>query len=188
MKPVLSVLICSIPSRWEKAKALYKHITSLSEGLNIEILLLMDNKKRSIGEKREALKNISNGDYFMFVDDDDTLYSIQDIYVSCIGVDVVSFKSKALNADGSSFIVTMGLGNPVEHNNDGQGRYTDLRRPPFTQCAWHEKFKSIPFPAINYGEDWGWVEQALKIAKSEVFIDQVIHGYNFDPKISEATL
>src|SRR5688500_8886247 len=115
--PNLSILICSIPSRFDKARALYEHILSLVGDKNIEVLMLMDNKKRTIGEKREAIKNISNGKYFMFVDDDDSLYSVDEIYEATEqDVHVITFKSKCLNSDGSEYVVTFGLGNEVEHN------------------------------------------------------------------------
>ena len=54
----LSILIPSIPTRFNKAKALYDKILSMVGDKQIEILMLTDNKKRTIGEKREALKNV----------------------------------------------------------------------------------------------------------------------------------
>jgi hypothetical protein len=182
---ILSILIPSIPSRFNKAQELYSHLTALCEWLDVEILMLTDNKKRTIGEKREALKNISTGDYFMFVDDDDSLFSVKEIYDACKYVDVVTFKSRSRNADGSTFIVTFGLGNEVEHNTE-DGRYLDCKRPPFTQCAWSARFRGISFPSISYGEDWEWVKKAIAFAKTETHIDEVLHGYNFDPAASEA--
>lgn len=184
---LLSILIPSIPSRFAMTEKLYNHLLTICEGKEIEVLLLMDNKKRSIGMKREALKNVSKGKYFMFCDDDDWVEDIHEVYEACKSeVDVITFKARARNNDGSFFIVTFGLENEVEHNNNGNGSYIDLKRPPFHQCAWHEKFRSIAYPDINYGEDWGWVEQALKKAKSEIFINSVVHSYNYDPNISEA--
>lgn len=184
--PRLSILIPSIPSRWDKARALFDHVQSLIGDKDIECLLLMDNKARTIGEKREALKNASKGKYFMFVDDDDSLYSVQEIYdATANDVDVITFKSKCRNYDGSEYIVTFGLKNEVEHNT-ADGRYLDCKRPPFQQCAWSERFKSIKFPSLNYNEDWGWVEQCLPIAFLSTHIDKVLHGYNFDPEVSEA--
>jgi hypothetical protein len=183
----LSILIASIPERFDKAKALYNHIFNMIGDKDIEVIMCTDNKKRTIGEKREALKNISRGKYFMFVDDDDSLYELDDIYeATAQDVDVITFDSKARNNSGSSFIVNMALNNPTEHNNDGEGNYTDLKRPPFPCCAWHEKFRWIPFPAMNYGEDWEWVKQALPLADTEHHIDKVLHGYNFDPEVSAA--
>jgi len=76
----LSILIPSIPTRFGRAKALYEKILALVGDKDIEILMLTDNKKRTIGEKREALKNASNGKYFMFVDDDDDLLELEDLY------------------------------------------------------------------------------------------------------------
>jgi hypothetical protein len=183
----LSILIASIPERFDKAKALYNHIFNMIGDKDIEVIMCTDNKKRTIGEKREALKNISRGKYFMFVDDDDSLYELDDIYeATAQDVDVITFDSKARNNSGSSFIVNMALNNPTEHNNDGEGNYTDLKRPPFPCCAWHEKFRWISYPAMNYGEDWEWVKQALPLAATEVHIDKVLHGYNFDPEVSAA--
>lgn len=183
---ILSILIPSIPSRFNRAQRLYHQIAEMVGDKDIEILMLTDNKKRTIGEKREALKNISTGNYFMFVDDDDSLYSIDEIYEACQSqVDVITFKSKCLNADGSSFIVDAGLGNEVEHNTE-DGKYIDCKRPPFTQCAWSYIFKRFSFPAISYGEDWEWIKKILPIAKTEINIPIVLHGYNFNPNTTEA--
>jgi hypothetical protein len=188
MKPRLSILICSIPSRWLLAKALYQHILGLVGDKNIEVLLFLDNKKRTIGEKREAIKNVSLGKYFMFIDDDDFLFSVDEIYNATESdVDVITFDVRSRNADGSFYTVSFGLGNAVEHNTE-DGRYLDCKRPPFTQCAWAEKFKPIRYPKLNYAEDWEWVRVALEMAKTEIHINKTIAAYNFDPNISEASL
>lgn len=187
MTPLLSILICSIPSRFAKAIRLYEDIAALVGDYDIEILMLTDNKKRSIGEKREAMKNICNGKYFLFVDDDDSLYSVKEIYEACKkDVDVITFKVRCLNSSGKEFIVTAGLGNEVEHKTDGEGNYVDLKRPPFLQAVWNSKFKGVKFPDISYGEDWGFVKQID--AQTEIHIPEVIQGYNFDPNVSEAVV
>jgi hypothetical protein len=187
MNPRLSILIPSIPSRFEKSFNLYNKLIEETENMDIEILMLTDNKKRSIGLKREALKNISKGKYFMFVDDDDDIKNIPLLYEATENdVDVITFKQKSRNTDGSHFIVTFGLGNEVEHKQNKQGQYVDLKRPPFQVCAWNQKFKDFAYPDINYAEDWGWIKQVLPLAKSEYFIDEVIHLYNFDMNVTEA--
>jgi hypothetical protein len=182
----LSILIPSIPSRFKRAVNLYNKIVSMTEGMDIEVLMFTDNKKRTIGEKRDALKNISKGKYFMFVDDDDSLLSIEKLYEATEkDVDVITFKQRCLNEDGSTFIVTFGLGNEIEHNTKN-GRYLDIKRPPFHVCAWNSKFRDYNFPAVNYSEDWEFIKQILPLAKTEFFIDEIIHSYNFDINISEA--
>lgn len=186
MTPLLSILICSIPSRFEKAIKLYGEILTMIGDRNIELLMFTDNKRRSIGAKREAMKNISNGKYFFFVDDDDSLYSIEEIYEACKkDVDVITFKVKCRNSDGSEFIVTVGLGNEIEHNSVNE-KYVDLKRPPFLQAVWNSKFKNIHFADLMYGEDWEFVKQID--AKTEIHIPEVLQGYNFDPNTSEAVV
>lgn len=183
----LSILIPSIPSRFERSLKLYNDISEMCQDKDIEILMLTDNKKRTIGEKREALKNISNGKYFMFVDDDDSLLNVDKIYEATEqNVDVITFRQRSFNDDGSSYIVTFGLGNPIEHNTF-EGNYIDCLRPPYHVCAWSHRFKKIHFPAINYAEDAVWVKKAIKHARTEHFIDDIIHSYNFNLSVSEAS-
>lgn len=184
----LSILIPSIPSRFERAVKLYNEILAMCGGMDIEVLMLTDNKKRTIGEKREALKNLSKGKYFMFVDDDDSLLSVKEIYEATEqDVDVITFKQICKNQVGSEFVVTFGLGNEVEHNVTEWGYYLDCNRPPFHVCAWSAWYKKIPYPDISYGEDGVWSLAANEAAISEVHIDKILHSYNYDPSISEAS-
>jgi len=101
-------------------------------------------------------------------------------------VDVITFKVKCRNSSGKEYIVTVGLGNEVEHKDDGEGNYIDIKRPPFTQSAWNQKFKHITFPDKTYYEDTERGEMAQKEAKTEIHIPLILQGYNFDPNISEA--
>lgn len=184
----LSILIPSIPSRFHKANALYQKLLDMSEGLDVEIIMLTDNKVMTIGEKCNRLLNSCHGKYFCFIHDDDELISVKEIYeATFLDVDVIDFKAECKNADGSTFIVTQQLGNEVEHNVE-DGRYLDSKRPPFPNCAWSRKnFASRFFPHVSYGEDWGFVQNCLKTAKTEHFIDQILFRYNFSPTETEAS-
>lgn len=183
----LSILIPSIPSRFDMAKERYMKYMEMVGDKDVEIILLMDNKFRTIGEKREALKNMANGKYFIMADEDDEILSLDEIYeATLLDVDVIDFKVRCFNDDGSEYIVTFGLGNEVEHNTE-DGRYIDCKRPPFHNAAWRNKFKKYKFPAINFGEDWVWVKQCLEKAKKEHFIDKVLFSYNYNPLVTEAS-
>lgn len=184
----LSILIPSIPSRFETAYKLYGHLLQLTEGKEVEIIMLTDNKVMSIGEKQNALKACAQGKYFCFLHDDDYLTSLDEIYEAAQGnADVIGFKAKCRNADGSSYIVTQQLGNPVEHNTK-DGRYLDMRRPPWTNCFWRrDKFAEFDFPDISYSEDWEWVKQCLAVAQTEVYIDKILFEYRFDEDKTEAS-
>lgn len=183
----LSILIPSIPTRFGSAIALYNSLLSMVGDKAIEILMLTDNKHRSIGAKREALKNASQGKYFAFCDDDDQLLSLEEIYTATFSdTDVISFNAECTNGDGSTYIVTQQLGNHIEHNTEN-GRYIDCKRPPFTNCAWHCSFKRFKFPDVSYAEDWGFIEKCLKHAVNETHIDKVLFRYNFNQAITEAS-
>jgi hypothetical protein len=160
----------------------------MCEGKDIEVLLFMDNKKRTVGGKRDALVQMSSGKYFMFVDDDDDLVSVDEIYQATFqDVDVITFKQLCKNNDKTSFVVTFGIGNENEVKKASAfGAHLDCKRPPYHVCAWNKKFKIYRFPEISYGEDWEWVQKCLPEAKTEVFIDKILHRYDYDQNVSEA--
>jgi len=183
----LSVLIPAIPERWDMAKGLFTRVTKMAEGKDIEVLLFMDNRKRGCGDKQEALKNIANGKYFMFCHDDDDILRLDEVYQETFkDVDVITFKQlcDSPNPQKTPYVVTFGLGNPIEHNaGPVPGSYADCRRPPWIVCAWNQKFKSIAFNTM-WGEDGDWVERALPLVKTESFIDVIVCKYNFDAYIT----
>lgn len=187
MIPQLSILIPSIPSRFDKAANLFKSLTEMIGDKRIEIIMLTDTKVMTIGEKQNHLKNCSHGKYIMFLHDDDRLLSLDEVYgATFLDVDVIDFKAQCSNNDGSTYIVTQRIGNEVEHNTR-EGKYLDCNRPPFPNCAWHNKFKKYDFPHISYSEDWEWVKECLKEAKTEHYIDQIIFCYDFSSEHTEAS-
>lgn len=179
----LSILIPAIPERWDMSRQLFTKLQKMCEGKQIEILYLMDNRKRTCGEKHEALKNISNGKYFMFCHDDDDILRIDEVYQATFqDVDVITFKQlcDSPNEAKTPYVVTFGLGNPIEETQTlSDGSFTSVRRPPWTVCAWNQKFKSIPYTP-DYAEDGIWVTKALAEAKTEVFVDVFVHHYRWD--------
>lgn len=184
----LSILIPSIPSRFEKAIKLYTALLEMIGNRRVEVIMLTDNKVITIGEKHNYLLACARGKYFCFLHDDDELVSIKEIYHATFrDVDVIDFKAECRNTDGSTYIVRQQLGNEVEHNTK-DGRYLNCKRPPFPNCAWRtDKFAHYQFPNINYGEDWVFIEQCLTIAKTEYYINKVLFKYNFDENITEAS-
>lgn len=169
------------------SRGLFTRLQQMCEGKDIEILYLMDNKKRTCGEKHEALKNISNGKYFMFCHDDDDILQIDEVYRATFqDVDVITFKQlcDSPNDAKTPYVVTFGLGNPTEtFPGPVPNSFADCRRPPWTVCAWNRKFKSIPYNGV-YAEDWDWVQRALVEAKTEVFVDVIVHRYKWDRDIT----
>lgn len=112
--PILSILTPAVPSRLDQLATLCDEIARQIGDQPVEHLVLLDNKKRTVGEKRDALLRMARGQYVAFVDDDD---DISRDYVSRILTaaetrpDVITFKQHAkVNEDEA--IIEFKLGNP----------------------------------------------------------------------------
>lgn len=193
-QPLLSILIPSIPSRSKKFNVIFSKIEGQSFNRSVEIISLVDNKRRSIGLKRDVLVQAARGKFVAFVDDDD---DVSDDYVDLILrvikrqgpiADVITFKQKVTINDSMPFVVEFGLGNENQQVQiDENGNYGDVKRKPFHVCAWRSALaKNARFPDASYGEDHAWCEQLWAQAESEVKIDKIIHMYKYNDATTEA--
>lgn len=190
MTPKLSILIPSIPSRIDKLTTLISKLESLIGDKPVEILAFTDNKKRSIGCKRQALVDIAKGDYLAFLDDDDDLlpeYIDEVLKASESSPDVITFKQWCV-VDGNDFIVDFDLRHTEnEECKIVEGKYIDIKRKPFHVCFWKREIaQSERFPDVGYGEDWNWIEKIIDKATVQYKINKVLHKYVFDSSITEA--
>lgn len=205
---LLSIVIPSIPERFEKACALFNKLQAqvnnrLTQPGQVEIIMFTDNRRRSIGKKREACVQLANGKYVALLDDDDDV-SDEYIYqlVKEINVarrlfieedeyqmpDVICFKSKVTDKFGK-YIVDMDLTHTENQqpSKDQCDRYQDIKRTPWHVCAWRTDLaKSVPFADVGYGEDWHWVKQLIEKATTQIKINEVLHYYFDNPETSAA--
>lgn len=181
----LTIIVCTVPSRVSKALDLFSRLCDEAPG-NFEILLIGDNKKRSIGKKREMGLRLAQGRYVTWLDDDDdfTDHTFPELERAVKeDKDVICGHSLAI-VNGDPGYVEFDLDNENEEFLPGGF----CKRLPFPQgCAWKlELVKDIPFPDTMYGEDWEWAEQALKNINTQYKIRKVIHIYKHDEDESEA--
>ncbi len=183
---ILSVLICCIPDRFASLERCYKKVLSQAEGKPVEVLAFMDNKKRSIGRKRNAMTSLAQGKYFILLDDDD---DCSDDYVDELlkaaesDADIISFDQLAIVGGLGRSVVNFSLNNPNdEFNADGI-----TRRKPFSVCAFKtSKFAKVSFGDKMYGEDMIFSSMAWDMAESEYHIDKILHTYIYDPQVTAA--
>jgi len=179
MNLLFSILTPAVPARLGKLAALSAELAIQIAEQPVEHLVLMDNQRRTIGEKRDALLRAAIGDYVAFVDDDD---SVSNDYVASImeaaesRPDVITFRQKTLvnNLAGE---IEFGLGNQNEPFKPGG----TTKRNAWHVCAWRRSLAILSsFPAINYGEDWQFAEKlcGLKGLRS-IHIPRVLHCYNY---------
>jgi hypothetical protein len=189
---IFSVLIPSVPSRHAQACALFDKISKQAEGYDVEVLMLCDNKKRSVGKKREALVQASLGDYVAFVDDDD---DVADCYVSRIVEaiqtplgfvpDVITFDSWVTLNHLPAVLCRHALGNKNEQY-DAAG----FERAPWHINAWRSWIaKAVLFPDNTGHEDWPWCEEMLRVyVRKSYKINAALYHYRFDEQTTEASV
>ncbi len=189
---LLSVLIPSIPSRFAMAQALVQKLEAQIGNEPVQLLLHLDNKKISIGQKRDQLNQAGIGGHLAQLDDDDDISSD---YISRLltairenpNVDVVTFVQRA-SINSREFTVRFGLGHENQQVDMSiQGALPDRNRVPFHCCAWRRTLaQKYHYPHIMWGEDFEFVKQLLTEAKSEIHIPHVIHYYRYNDSITEA--
>jgi hypothetical protein len=197
----LSVLIPAVLER--DARRLYEKLMAQAEPFGAEVLVFLDNRKRSTGLKDQALLNAALGRYVMLVDDDD---DVADDCVAAIAgvidaqargstgpspvftgeVDVISFDSQAtLNLHDDSpknpFVVHTSLAFENEQLRAVSGQWVDIGRKPWQWCAWRRELaQSASFPDGYIDPDAYWLRQLWAKAKTEYHIDRVLHFYHYD--------
>lgn len=184
----LSILIPSIPSRFEKMITLFNRINNqIKDKSEVEILVWIDNKNRSIGRKRNDLVTMSQGKYIAFVDDDDGIADsyIEDMLTGCDSdADVITFKQLARINDVWTYIDFS-----LENENEEIQPNSITRRKPFHVCGIKRSLtKNIKFANVGYGEDWDWMQRVLLNIKTEYKIDKVLHFYSYKKEVSEAPI
>lgn len=187
-----SILILSIPSRIEAMTVAMNHLQeqadSVGQGKAVEILVLLDNRSKSISEKRNDLLQIARGKYIAFLDDDD---AVSKEYMTKIltaidthdGIDCISF-NQWCSINGEPMNVHFGIGNP--HGQlwrDKKGSLGDINRPPYHMCVWKrdiaqsEDFRAVHGADGQSTEDIDWLMRLYPKIQTEHHIEDSLHGY-----------
>lgn len=192
-----SVLMLSIPERIESMKSAVQHLQEQADATgqpkSVEILVMLDNRSKSISEKRNDLLMAARGKYIAFLDDDD---AVSKDYMGKIlkaidendGVDCITF-NQWCSLDGEPMDVEFGIGNP--HGQlwrDEDGFLGDIKRPPYHMCLWRrdiaitEDFHAVYGANGQSTEDIDWLMRLYPKIQTEHHIDDALHGYIYNSK------
>lgn len=183
---ILSILTPAVPSRLGQLKTLCGILENQIGDRPVEHLVLLDNKRRTVGAKRDALLRAARGSYVAYVDDDD---GIAEDYVSSLldaatgQPDVITFNQEA-SVNGRIGWIRFGLGS----RNDPFVPGSTMLRNAWHVCAWRRSLALLShFPDNSYGEDWAFAAQLCAIpGLKSVHIDRILHYYRHDQRTTEA--
>jgi len=187
MTPLLNILICHIPERYDFMKRLTNILDpQLAKHKNNVVCLSDDSRYKSIGKKRNDLVNRVNAKYFCFIDDDDRVCSNYiDLLMEGIHKDVDCCSLRGIiTEDGQNPLlfehsIKYQAYRTVSESTEGQVRYE--RYPNHLNCVKTEIGKQFRFPEKNHGEDTEFATQMYKsgLLKTEHEIKQVIYYYDY---------
>lgn len=182
----LSILICSVPSRVKEyfPKLMEKLEPQLTK--DVEVLWLGDNKKRSVGQKRNDLLALAQGQYVTYVDDDD---DISEDYVKEIlhyikhggGVDVINFNVMC-SVNGGDY-KRVDYDARFKRDTDHADHYR--RIPNHIMCIRKDLARQVGFPHKNMSEDSDFAKKLRPLIRSQAFIEKPLYYYTFSHQVSE---
>jgi glycosyltransferase involved in cell wall biosynthesis len=183
----LSILICAIPSRRKQFLSslmdnLDQQIKTYKHSGFVQLVVLMDNKKMIVGEKRNFLLKCAKGDYVCFVDDDDRVSAdyVRSLHEAIqIGPDCVTFNSE-VRINGKDLKICYFNG---EQNKNHSTHY---ERTPNHLCVVKREIATrYKFPERNFQEDDEYARRIYPYLKKKVHIDKILYYYDFDQKTTE---
>ena len=187
----LSILVPSVNSRrctylTKCLDSLYGQLESLPDYISdrVEILFLVDNKSRTLGEKRNNLIDIAKGEYVCFVDDDDR---VSEDYIKTLfeatfcGYDVISFNSSVSLDGGVSKICDFS----IKHKEDSNTQNKYLRIPNHLCCIKKDIVSKIKFSDISLGEDADFAKRVFHLLQSEKKLEKVLYYYDYNSNTTE---
>lgn len=182
LKNKLSILICSIERRKQKLQTLLNflenQIIKTKYENYVEILVELDDEKKSIGEKRNNLLSKSSGDYIVFIDDDDLVSTnyIEKIVNSIQeNSDCIGFKGRIeQNGEMCLFTNSLKIKNKYSLNKQYFSHICHIN-PIKASIA-----KQYRFLDKFFGEDKSWLKKILdsELLKTETFIDEEMYFYS----------
>jgi glycosyltransferase involved in cell wall biosynthesis len=181
----LTILVATIPNRlrYFYPRLMTQLIEQTKSRGDVEILSLFDNKKRSIGAKRQALLNLCQGEYVVFIDDDDR---ISDDYVDEIlkalytnpECDCVVFDNLTRIDGGVPILCKYGVEFEYGYVDDSDHSRGWRGKPAHTMVYKSSIAKKHHYTDMGSGEDVDWVKRACLDIKTQIRINKTLYFYN----------
>lgn len=183
----LSILICTVTNRIDNfLPEIIKELQRQAENKSVEILYLGDNRKRTIGAKRNDLMMLAQGEYSVYVDDDDRVTAdFVDEILKAIpnGSDVINYIVEYVNKKNN---LRVPVYYNINHDRDWNEEKAYYRMPNPRVAIKTELLNQIWFIDANWGEDSDMARQIRPLLKTQTLIDKILYYYDYDELTSEA--
>lgn len=174
----LSILICSLTERRNIfLNRLLDVLEPQAQNKNVEIIVLSDNAKRSIGQKRNDAIKMANGKYICFIDDDDL---ISTDYVDLILKEIRDWSADVIVFDA---LITFDEQRPKLVKYGREFDYCEkpeayYRHPNHLMV--HKKSNITEwFIDVKTGEDDEWASRMLDRIVTQSRIDKILYFYEY---------
>jgi glycosyltransferase involved in cell wall biosynthesis len=177
---ILSILIPTMPKRSGLLKRLLASLAPQRTN-EVEILTYSDDGRITTGRKRNDLIQKAQGQYVVFVDDDDM---VSDTYIADIlkaatkNPDCITFRGWMTTDNRSKTEFRLSINYPYtavwENGNEVYLRYPNHITPIKRSIA-----LQVPFPNVTMGEDYAWATEIhkRKLLTTEVHINKPLYFY-----------
>lgn len=185
----LSILILTLPSRRKTfLDDLLNNLEAQASSYpEVEILVFYDNKKRTVGQKRDGVLSLAKGDYMAFIDDDD---SVAEDYIKSI-IDCLN-QNPETDCVVFDTICTIDGGGERHCKYGTEYEYCDRNadgywtgKPAHTMVYKRELVQNLSFGDAQVGEDFHWVSQAWPLITHQSRIDKVLYYYKYNSNTTE---
>lgn len=181
--PKLSILV---PTLSDRKQYLDRLVSVLDKQLSndVELLIELDNKQQSIGQKRNKLLDKASGEYISFVDDDDIVSSDYTKLIleaieqkpDVVGIHLMHYNDGIL---GGMTYHSLRYKSWYENTDTSSGLKRYYRNPNHINPVKKEIAVAVKFPDISMGEDKDYSRRLLSLLNSEVYIHEPIYHYLF---------
>lgn len=179
--PKLSILIATMPSREPQFMKLGRELIDQCDGYTNIQILWDSSMEYNIGKKRNCLLALAQGEYIVFIDDDDLIYSN---YIKKI-LDAIDKGSDCIGISG--IITTNGKDERQWHISKEHKVWHEqgniyYRTPNHISPVKRILALQAGFPEIPFGEDYEYSRRLLPLLKTETIIKGNIYHYDYCSK------
>lgn len=179
----LSILIPTLPTRRHHLGNIIYELTHSGHGYEPSYQIKIDDRAGiPTGTKRNWLMGQAEGEYVVFVDDDDHVafdYIKQIIHATEGRPDCVTFRGHMTTNGAHRVNFVLRLGERYEERGGMYYRWPNHITPIKRSIA-----EQVKFPDVYSGEDYQWSKQINDrgLIKTEHFIDKEMYHYDFRTK------